>query len=269
MLNEKDLESLAARGISTEQFEAQMKRFSTGFPYLTLLGSARPGAGIHVLDQAEQDSAVARWNLFLKEGGRAAKFVPASGAASRMFKALFAFADGDTQTAPAGSPVAALVDGLDSLPFLAELNAAALRLFGADAAQLKAEGRHRDIVKAIIAPEGMNYGALPKALLTFHRYPDGTTRTSLEEQLHEGVQTVTADGRVDIHFTVSADHHKLFDAKLAEAVHAELYMDAYNNIDAPTDEAYYLCPICGYIHKGDDFEKCPICFCPKDKFQVF
>ena len=58
-------------------------------------------------------------------------------------------------------------------------------------------------------------------------------------------------------------------AKLAEAVHAELYMDAYNNIDAPTDEAYYLCPICGYIHKGDDFEKCPICFCAKDKFQVF
>lgn len=220
MLNEKDLESLAARGISTEQFEAQMKRFSTGFPYLTLLGSARPGAGIHVLDQAEQDSAVARWNLFLKEGGRAAKFVPASGAASRMFKALFAFADGDVQTAPAGSPVAVLVDGLDHLPFLAELNAAALRLFGADAAQLKAEGRHRDIVKAIISPEGMNYGALPKALLTFHRYPDGTTRTSLEEQLHEGVQTVTADGRVDIHFTVSADHHKLFDAKLAEAVPA-------------------------------------------------
>ena len=58
-------------------------------------------------------------------------------------------------------------------------------------------------------------------------------------------------------------------AKLAEAVHAELYMDAYNNIDAPTDEAYYLCPICGYIHKGDDFEKCPICFPAADKFRAF
>ena len=58
-------------------------------------------------------------------------------------------------------------------------------------------------------------------------------------------------------------------AKLAEAVHAELYMDAYNNIDAPTDEAYYLCPICGYIHKGENFEKCPICFPPADKFRKF
>ena len=58
-------------------------------------------------------------------------------------------------------------------------------------------------------------------------------------------------------------------AKLAEAVHAELYLDAYNNIDAEDDRAFYLCPVCGYIHKGDDFEKCPICFAPKDIFKVF
>ena len=220
MLTEKDLESLKHRGITPEQFEAQMKRFASGFPYLQLLGSAREGAGIHVLDKAEQDSAVARWNMFLKEGGRAAKFVPASGAASRMFKALFAFADGDAQTAPEGSPVAALIAGLDHLPFRAELDASALRMFGADAATLAAQGRHRDIVKAIISPEGMNYGALPKALLTFHRYADGSTRTSLEEQLYEGVQTAASDGKVDIHFTVSADHRKLFEEKLAKAVPA-------------------------------------------------
>ena len=58
-------------------------------------------------------------------------------------------------------------------------------------------------------------------------------------------------------------------AKLAEAVHAELYMDAYNNIDAPDDRTFYLCPVCGYIHKGDDFEKCPICFAPKSAFKEF
>ena len=58
-------------------------------------------------------------------------------------------------------------------------------------------------------------------------------------------------------------------AKLAESVHAELYMQAYNNIDAEDDEKYYLCPICGYIHTGDDFEKCPICFTAADKFRAF
>jgi rubrerythrin len=58
-------------------------------------------------------------------------------------------------------------------------------------------------------------------------------------------------------------------AKLAESVHAELYLEAYNNIDAPDDDRFYLCPGCGYIHKGDDFEKCPICFAPKSVFKVF
>lgn len=58
-------------------------------------------------------------------------------------------------------------------------------------------------------------------------------------------------------------------AKLAESVHAALYLDAYNNIDAPDEDVFYLCPICGYIHKGEDFEKCPICFCKKDKFTAF
>lgn len=58
-------------------------------------------------------------------------------------------------------------------------------------------------------------------------------------------------------------------AKLAESVHAEAYMAAYNDIDSPDDEKFYLCPFCGYIHKGDDFEKCPICGAPKSSFQVY
>ena len=58
-------------------------------------------------------------------------------------------------------------------------------------------------------------------------------------------------------------------AKLAEAYHAERYLDAYNTIDTPSDATYYLCPICGYIHKGENFEKCPICFCPKASFRAF
>lgn len=58
-------------------------------------------------------------------------------------------------------------------------------------------------------------------------------------------------------------------AKLAEAVHAQRYLEAYNDLDAPDDDTFYLCPICGYIHKGEDFEKCPICFCPKGTFTAF
>ena len=92
-------------------------------------------------------------------------------------------------------------------------------------------------------------GANGEIYETSDMYPS-FIKVAQEEQNNEAVQVFTR-------------------AKLAEAVHAELYMDAYNNIDAPTDEAYYLCPICGYIHKGDDFEKCPICFTPADKFRKF
>ena len=58
-------------------------------------------------------------------------------------------------------------------------------------------------------------------------------------------------------------------AKLAESVHAERYMEAYNNIDAADDDAYYLCPVCGYIEKGEDFEACPICGAKKAAFKQF
>ena len=58
-------------------------------------------------------------------------------------------------------------------------------------------------------------------------------------------------------------------AKLAEAYHAKLYMDAYTTIDTPFDGKYYLCPICGYIHKGENFTACPICLAPKSSFTAY
>ena len=58
-------------------------------------------------------------------------------------------------------------------------------------------------------------------------------------------------------------------AKLAEAYHAKLYMDAYTTIDTPFDGSYYLCPICGYIHKGENFTARPICLAPKSSFTAY
>lgn len=63
--------------------------------------------------------------------------------------------------------------------------------------------------------------------------------------------------------------HVFTRAKLAESVHAERYLAAYNDLDAPDDDAFYLCPMCGYIHKGEEFEKCPICFRKKEDFSAY
>ncbi|MDE7450375.1 MAG: DUF4301 family protein [Paramuribaculum sp.] len=220
MLRPEDKAMLESKGITEAQVEAQLERFRSGFPYLALVGAARPGQGIKVLDHESEESAIARWKEYLAHGGEVTKFVPASGAASRMFKALFEFVDSGVDKAPEGSAPAALLADLTKLPFLTELNVACERLYGADAAALHAAGRDREVIAAIILPDGMNYGALPKGLLKFHSYPDGS-RTPVEEQLTEGAQTAAgADGKVRLHFTVSSNHRKLFEEKLNEAIPA-------------------------------------------------
>lgn len=220
MLTNQDLSFMAEKGITMEKLNEQLSRFKTGFPYLKLYASAKGGEGILVPDEKAQEAAVERWNKYLADGGDVCKFVPASGAASRMFKALFAFVNGDDNIPKPGSDVDKLIANIAKAPFYAELNEALNKLHGKNADELIAEGRHKDVIAGIILPEGLNYGALPKAMLSFHRYTDGSVRTPLEEQLMEGAQTAAVNGLVKLHFTVSANHQQLFDNKLATAVPA-------------------------------------------------
>ena len=220
MFRPKDLQLLQQRGIRPEDASAQINRFKTGFPYLRIAAAATPGKGIAVLTPEQEDAAIARWDEFLKDGGDVCKFVPASGAASRMFKALFEYADGDTDALPEGHPVTALLANTSCLPFETELSETLQKLHGKSLQQMLEEGRNREIISAIIRPEGMNYGALPKALLKFHKYGD-YSRTPLEEQLTEGAQTAAnSKGIVNLHFTVSTNHRRLFEEKLKETVPA-------------------------------------------------
>lgn len=215
-LTSSDLKTLEARGITPEQLQSQVDRFTTGFPYLKIYDSARPGEGITVLTESDEQSAISRWRSYLADGGTVCKFVPASGAASRMFKALFAFVDGDEQQPKAGSDVAELLDNIHKVAFFNELNEAVMRIYDMDVDALLAENRAKDVVAAIIRPEGLNYGNLPKGLLTFH-HAGNETRTPVEEQLMEGAQSARqADGTVNMHLTVSGSHRDAFTHKLSE-----------------------------------------------------
>lgn len=219
--NSADLEQIRERGTTPEAVEAQIERFRNGFPFLKIDSPAGVDNGILVVEDELADDALARWNDFLQDGGNVLKFVPASGAASRMFKAMFAFVNGPEDVPAPGSPAAQIIDNLEKLAFFKELDAVCRRNFGIGCLELRDAGRFKDIIGSIILPSGLNYGALPKAVLTFHAYPDGTTRTALEEQLAEGAQYARRkDGTVRLHFTVSADHVDLFKAKLAETVPA-------------------------------------------------
>ncbi len=220
MITDKaDIRNIESRGSTVETAEAQLKRFASGFPFLKLSATARVGAGILHLSPDQEKVALKRWEQYLKDGGKVAKFTPASGAASRMFKSVYAFADGDTDTPQAGSDIKNLLDNIHDIAFFPELDKTTRRIHGLGVDDLLKSGRNRDIASAIVSPEGLNYGNLPKGLLTFHAYDDGSTRTPLEEHLTEGAQTACgADGHVHLHFTVSGNHRQLFKDKLAAAI---------------------------------------------------
>ncbi|MDE6304451.1 MAG: DUF4301 family protein [Paramuribaculum sp.] len=220
-MTENDLQQIQQKGITPQMVEEQLARFRTGFPYLKIDCAATEKNGIATLTPVEEQAAIERWQQYLEQGGEVMKFVPASGAASRMFKALFEFVDGPDTVAAPGSPLAKLLENLDKLPFLKDLNEVCVKLHGADAKTLLENGKQKEVIAAIILPEGLNYGGLPKGLLKFHSYDGEDSRTPLEEHLMEGAQTAAdSTGTVHLHFTVSSNHRDLFLKKIEEVVPA-------------------------------------------------
>ena len=94
MLKKEDLKQIHDKGISEEQISKQLEDFKRGFPYLKLEGAATPKKGITVLDKNACEDVCRAWKKYQTSGHKVVKFVPASGAASRMFKDLFAFLNG-------------------------------------------------------------------------------------------------------------------------------------------------------------------------------
>lgn len=220
MLTNSDIKQLEKKGIKPETVKEQLEKFVTGFPFLKLQGAATPGNGVIVLDDNAVSQSVERWDSYIAHGGKAIKLVPASGAASRMFKALFAYVDSDEAKPAAGSDVEQVIANIDKFAFAPELDKVLKELHGLTAKELIAAGREKDVISAIVNPQGLNYGNLPKALLEFHSYDNGA-RTPLEEQLVEAAQTVaSADGNVKIQFTVSPEHREKFLDKLAQVLPA-------------------------------------------------
>ena len=214
MLSEKDLQQLSQKGISEEKLNNQLEQFKTGFPFLKLEAAAAIGRGIMAPDEAERKQYVEAWNAYKAQGRRVVKFVPASGAASRMFKDMFAFVDADYDV-PATPFEKTYFDNIRKFAFYDALNDVCLKNEGKDIDTLIAEGNYKAVAAQMLKPEGLNYGQLPKGLLLFHSYPEGS-RTPMEEHLVEGALYAASAGEAHVHFTVSHEHMDLFKQKVAE-----------------------------------------------------
>lgn len=200
MFTKEDFVQMEEHGLTPAALETQLKNFREGFPFLPVTRAASCGDGIRVLDAAGIEQAAARYDR-AKESLRVVKFVPASGAATRMFKDLFEFVREGRRTAVVGE----LLANRRRFAFWPELRT----IIGDDADELRT-------VENIVA-EGLRYGETPKGLVSFHRYGD-EVRKAVEEHLVEGAQYAAAGGEVKIHFTVSPEHLTRFEALLAEKI---------------------------------------------------
>lgn len=214
MLTEKDLKQIAQRGITEEQIKTQLKEFETGFPFLKLEAAASVGNGIVAPNESERKLYVKAWEDYKAAGKRIVKFVPASGAASRMFKNMFAFVDADYDV-PTTDFEKKYFDEIEKFAFYEALDAVCVKNEGKGIKALMAEEKYKAVAANMLKADGLNYGQLPKGMLLFHKYAEGS-RTPMEEHLVEGALYAASNGEAHIHFTVSHDHLAFFKAKVAE-----------------------------------------------------
>lgn len=206
---------LKKRGITSEKIEEQLNAFATGFPYLEIKNAAEPGKGIVQIGETELPSILNQWDEYLQSDAVIIKFVPASGAASRMFKDLFEFLESE-RNEPANTFEKKFFAEIKKFAFYDELNDSCIKNNGKSIDELIEKNHYKSVVENLLSEKGLNYGSLPKGLLRFHSYPT-EKRTPMQEHLVEGaLYAASASGNVNIHFTVSKEHHDLFEAHLSE-----------------------------------------------------
>ena len=228
MLSQQDLQQIARKGITEAQIETQLGEFKTGFPFLKLKAAASIEDGIVATNEQDTEAYIEAWTQYKQEGHKIVKFVPASGAASRMFKDMFAFLDADYDT-PTTAFEKQYFDNIRNFAFYDALDAACRKNEGKSIKYLIQEGQYKKVVANMLFEKGLNYGQLPKGMLLFHKYPEGA-RTPMEEHLVEGALYAASGGEANVHFTVSHEHMDMFKKKVAAKAdgYAEKYGIKYN-----------------------------------------
>jgi len=216
MFKPEDISQIKARGSQPEAIKQQIENFRAGFPYLKLTEAASNYHGIIQLSGSEIQKYISIFEEQNSKELNLLKFVPASGAATRMFKSLFSALDdlrnGKTiDEVSTDEEVAIFFKRLDQFAFYDDLQ----KLAANENSSIQ-EIPAQKILEWVLLEQGLNYGNLPKALLKFHRYPD-RSRTSLEEHFVEGAMYAkTNSGTVNLHFTVSTEHQQAIEKLVTE-----------------------------------------------------
>jgi len=210
MFTETDLKQITKKGLTKAKVEQQIQNFINGFPFANLVKPATPNNGIIILN-TEKTNEIIKFYKQESKNITISKFVPASGAASRMFKALFDFFNADNPNIDDFSDVKTFFNNIKQFAFYTELDYI-LNLLNIE---LKPDN-YQKIIGLVLNDGGLNYGFSPKALIKFHKYKSGIF-TSLDEHLIEAAKYAkNKEENSNLVFTVSAEHKQLFTNRISK-----------------------------------------------------
>ena len=228
-LTPPDVELLNSKGISEKEVERQLETFKNGIPYVKIIDFAKVGDGILKIAEDDKGSYI---DTYENSAIKVVKFTPASGAATRMFKALHAFINQTEIDEPIISKhlerdeytvVKRLVDGINQLPFYEDANKHAVEknhnFYKHTALEQKIL-----ILKAIVDDDSLEYGEYPKGLIPFHKY-ENKTLNPFEEHLDEAKEYAKKDGQAFLNFSISEQHESKFKENL------DNYLKSYRHFD--------------------------------------
>ena len=208
LLTQNDIRQIEGRGSSVKTVQKQIDCFKKGFPWMKIVAPATPERGIRVLTPEQAEAAVSYYENARVDGK--CKFVPASGAASRMFKDIFAGLGAleKGEDLPEESPAYRLVSEIGRFAFYDP------DLFGAPE---DTPAYRKSVLEKVLKEPGLGYGSKPKGVIRFHRYASGEVRTAIAEHLVEAQEYMrNPDGTCRLVVTISPEHKPLFEAALAE-----------------------------------------------------
>ena len=232
MFTDSDLLQIKDKNISIEDVEKQLENFKKGFAFINITSAATVGNGIFVLSKDDREKYLKFFDENI-EHIKVQKFVPASGAATRMFKSLFEFLNLCNENCEQTikkyklNEVQKTLNNLNLFAFYDSLKKV-INANGLDINILLKQKKYRTIIEYILFEKGLNYAHFPKGLIKFHKY-DTFTRNPLSEHLYEAV-SYTNNEQVYIHFTIPPNHKELFinyinnEKKYLETEHCVKYM---------------------------------------------
>lgn len=219
--SKKDIEFIEKRGITLKKVESQLALLKTGLPTVNLKRAATPNDGIIQFSYNDASTFI---NIYQskKDNLDIINFVPASGAATRMFKFLFKFLK---EYKPEKESINAYINknrvtelslfliALDKLPFY-KIVIDYLEKNNKDYLELSNDQKAYVFIQSILDEDKLNFSNFPKGLLPFHKYKEHIA-SAFEEHLFEASLYASSNNKAKLHFTISEKHKDKFDEEFA------------------------------------------------------